>query len=98
MAPVPAVDGAMSQESGWDVARAGKGITLVAFNDDMDEIIRIIKLPENSAVLMNRVSETVKQNIKIIRLISWHVIRNFSCFSIRKYLNLRKSHESWNIL
>ena len=35
--------------------KAGKGITLVIVNEDMDDIIRIIKSLENSGVLIDRV-------------------------------------------
>ena len=37
-----------------------KGITLVIINEDMDQIKRIIKSPENSNLLIDAISETVK--------------------------------------
>ena len=44
--------------------RAGKWITLVISNEDMGDIIKIIKSLENSGVLIDGVSETVKLEIK----------------------------------
>ena len=44
-------------------SRAGKGITLVISNEDMN-IVRIIKSLENSIVLIDGVSETVQKEIK----------------------------------
>ena len=46
--------------SGKRVARAGKEFTLLISNQDMDDIIRIIKLLEDSGVLIDGVTETVK--------------------------------------
>ena len=42
------------------VASAGKRITLFISNDDMDDVIRIIKSLENPGVLIDGVSDTVK--------------------------------------
>ena len=47
--------------NGAGVVRAGQEITLVIMNEDMDDIIRIIKSLENSEVLIDGVSETCKQ-------------------------------------
>ena len=44
-------------------SRAGKGITLVISNEDMN-IVRIIKSLENSIALIDGVSETVQKEIK----------------------------------
>ena len=46
------------------VARAGKRMALVISNEDMDDIIRIIKSLENSGILIDGVSQTVKHEIK----------------------------------
>ena len=59
------IDGAIQRKMrGQGVARAGKGITLVISNDDMDDIISIIKSLENSGILIDGISETVKHKIK----------------------------------
>ena len=50
--------------SGREVGRASKGIVLVILNEDMDDIIRIIKSLENSCVLLDGVGETVKHEVK----------------------------------
>ena len=47
--------------------RAGKGFTLFISNDDMDNIIRIIKSLENSSLLIDGVNETMKHKIKKTR-------------------------------
>ena len=49
------------------VARAGKRMALVILNEDMDDIIRIIKSLENSGILIDGVSQTVKHEIKKTR-------------------------------
>ena len=49
---------------GRGAIKAGKGINLVISNDNMDDIIRIIKSPENAVVLIDGVSETVKHDTK----------------------------------
>ena len=50
--------------SGWGVVRAGKGINLVISNEDMNKIIRIIKSLKYLGVIIDRVSETVKHQMK----------------------------------
>ena len=68
-----AIDGAVQRRMrgrgviatrGAGVVRAGKGITFVISNEDMDDIIEIIKSWEYSGVLIGEVSETVKHEIK----------------------------------
>ena len=44
--------------------RAGKGFTLFILNEDMDDIIKILKSLEGSGVLIDGVTETVKDEIK----------------------------------
>ena len=46
------------------VVRAGKGFTLFISNEDMDDIIRIIKSLKDSGVLTDGVNETVKHETK----------------------------------
>ena len=43
---------------------AGKGFTLFILNEDMNDIIKIIKSLEDSGVLIDGVTETVKHEIK----------------------------------
>ena len=50
--------------SGKGVVRAGKGFTLFISNEDMNDIIKIIKSLEGSGVLIDGVTETVKHEIK----------------------------------
>ena len=44
--------------------RAGKGFTSFILNEDMNDIIKIIKSLEDLGVLINGVTETVKDKIK----------------------------------
>ena len=46
------------------VVRAGEGVTLAILNEDVNDIIRIIKLLENLGVLTDGVRETVKLDIE----------------------------------
>ena len=50
--------------SGKGAVRAGKEFTLFISNEDMNDIIKIIKSLEGSGVLIDRVTETVKDEIK----------------------------------
>ena len=49
--------------SGKRVAMAGKEFTSLISNEDMDDIIRIIKLLEDSGVLIDGVTENVKHEL-----------------------------------
>ena len=50
--------------SGKGDVRAGKGFTLLISNEDMNDIIRIIKSLEYSGVLIDEDTETIKHEIK----------------------------------
>ena len=74
---------------------AGKGFTLFISNEDMNDIIKIIKLLENSSVITDEVIETMKHEIKkkTRSQISWGFVSTFShfistasnFFSIKRY-------------
>ena len=49
--------------SGKGAVRAGKGFTLYISNEDINDIIKIIKSLKNLVVLINGVNETVKHEI-----------------------------------
>ena len=50
--------------SGKEAVRAGKGFTLSSSNEDIDDIITIIKLLEASEVLIEGITEAVKHKIE----------------------------------
>ena len=50
--------------SGKEVLRVGKGFTLFILNEDINDIIKIIKSLEDSGVVIDGVTETVKHEIK----------------------------------
>ena len=61
MASASPIDGALQRKmNGRRTVRSGKRIILVILNEDMDDVISIVKSVENSGVLINGVSETVK--------------------------------------
>ena len=65
MASAFATDGPLQRKMpGGSVARAGKGINLVISNEDIDDIIGILKSLENSFVLIGEVSEISKLEVK----------------------------------
>ena len=67
MASASVIDGAIQRKmygSRAEAIRAGKGIILFISNEDMDDIIRIIKSFQNSAILNDGVSKTEKHEIK----------------------------------
>ena len=75
-------------------ARAEKGFTLLISNENMNNVIKIIKSLEASGVLIDGVTETVKREIKKTRRrISWSFVSTFSrlfsatsnFFSSKKY-------------
>ena len=49
---------------GRGVVQGGKGITLVISDEDMVNIIKVIKSLENSSILIDGISGTVKHEIK----------------------------------
>ena len=53
-----------SKISGKVAVRAGKGFTLFILNEDMNDVIKTIKSPEESNVLIYGITETVKHEIK----------------------------------
>ena len=46
--------------SGTGAVTAGKGFTLIILNEDMNGVIKILASPEDSGVLIDGVTETVK--------------------------------------
>ena len=50
--------------SGKGAVRAGKGFTLFISNEDMNDLIKIIKSLQDSGVLIDGVTEAVKHEIK----------------------------------
>ena len=54
--------------SGKEVLRAGKGLTLLILNEDMNGIIKIIKSLKDSDALIDWVTEAVKHKLKKIKM------------------------------
>ena len=88
--------------SGADVIRPGKGITLVISNEYIDNIIRIIKSPEQLERLIDGVSETVKNEFFSImtRLYIDSLVTNILKIKVNKgrkhrKQNLRKTNTTY---
>ena len=65
MASASAIDGASQREMySAGVVKARNGIALAISNEDMNDIIRILKPLENSGVLIDGVNEALKHKIK----------------------------------
>ena len=59
-----AIDKFERKISGKEAVRAGKGFTLFILNETMNNVIKIIKWLEDSGLLIDGVTETVKPEIK----------------------------------
>ena len=55
--------------------------TLIIYNEEMNDIMKIVKSLEESGLLIKDISETMKQ-----RRISWNVITYFRCYFISKFI------------
>ena len=65
MASASAIDGASQREMySAGVVKARNGIALAISNEDINDIIRILKPLENSGVLIDGVNEALKHKIK----------------------------------
>ena len=63
--PIKKKDGAIQEKViGWRILRAGKELSLVISNEDMNDIIRIIKSLENSGLSVDGINGTVKHKVK----------------------------------
>ena len=67
----------------------GDGIKLMIDNEDMNDIMKIIKALEKSGVLLNGVGKTIENEVKEQRWVFKHVIRNIRRKFIRKFVNRR---------
>ena len=82
--------------SGEGSLRAGKWFTLFVSKENMNNIIKIIKSLEDSDVLIDRVTETVKLEIKTGRRISWSFVSTFSCFTSATNNFFGSKRYKWN--
>ena len=82
--------------SGKGAVRAGKGFTLFVSNEDMNDIIKIIKSLEDSNVLIDGITQTVKHEIEkqeggflplpasLVQLVSSSVVKGISRGGVRR--------------
>ena len=63
--------------------------TLITFNEEMNDIMKIVKSLEESSLLMKRASETIQNKTKKTkRRIFQYVVRYIKCKFIRKSINM----------
>ena len=75
-------------------SRAGKGITLVISNEDMN-IVRIIKSLENSIALIDGVSETVQKEIKKEDTFLGMLLETLGTSILRNMLTAKRCNKGW---
>ena len=69
----------LTNTAGKGAFRAANGFTLFISNEDMNDIIKIIKSLEDPSVLIHGVTETVRDEIKkqegvfLRALLAWHL-------------------------
>ena len=73
----------LTNTAGKGAFRAANGFTLFISNEDMNDIIKIIKSIDDSGVLIDEVTETVNDGIKkqeggFLGLISWSFVTTSS--------------------
>ena len=62
--------------------------TLITSNDEINDIIKILKSLENSGSLLKGFAETIQNEVKEKkRRVSYYVIRHITCKFIRKSFN-----------
>ena len=69
-------------------------ISLIILNEEIEDIIKIVKLLEESRSLIKGISDNYKWSKRTKRRISFNVIRIISCYYIRKFINRKKSIKS----
>ena len=64
-------------------------------NDEMEDIIKIVKSLEDSGLLLKGVKETIQNEANEQRKIYWYVTRYIRCKLIKKYFSRKRSYWSW---
>ena len=59
-----AIDGSMQKKIHGSGATKGAGVKLITEQEDMNDIIKILKALENSGILLKRVSKAIKNETK----------------------------------
>ena len=68
---------------------------LIISNGEMEDIMRIVKSLAESGLLIKVISEIIKNELKKAKnWISFSVIRNFSCYYIRKCITKERGSKS----
>ena len=60
--------------------KAGRGFILYISNENMNDLIKIVKSLEDSGLLINAFTELVKHEIKTRKQISWCIVNTFGRF------------------
>ena len=75
-AAASATDAAINKK----ILGSGGHATLIISNDDMQDLLKIVKSLEDSGILLDRITETVKNGVKDRRWFSISAFRYFRCF------------------
>ena len=68
---------------------------LIISNEDMEDIMKIIKSLEESGWLVKGINKTIKNKTKEKkRRISSNAVRSTSCYYVRKCINMKRSNKS----
>ena len=68
---------------------------LIISNQEMEDVMKIVKLLEESGLLIKRISETSESKVKKEKKwTSCNVIRNVSCLYVKKYISRKRSNKS----
>ena len=65
--------------SGCPLDLASLTTVLIISNEEMEDVMKIVELLEESGLLMKGISETIKNKAKNKKWIFSNIIRNFSC-------------------
>ena len=72
---------------GKGAVRAGKGFTLFISNEDLNDIIKILKSLEDSGVLIDGVTETVNLEQKTRKQTSWSFLSTFTASLVQPVIS-----------
>ena len=80
-----------------NILGSGQNTTLIISNDEMNDILKIVKSPEDSGLLLEEASETIKSESKeqcggflSMLLVTW----NAGCKPIKEYVNRKRNYKS----
>ena len=87
LTPLGITAAALPIDAGIQKKMHGSGIaTLIISNEEMNDVLKIIQVLEDSNVLLKGVTKTIKNKTRTKRRIFMNVIKNFTSQFIRKHV------------